>query len=317
MPRKVIIDTDPGIDDAVAICLALYDPNLDVLALTATAGNVSGEQATRNVQVIVEQLDPPKWPRLACPAAIENDWQPKRTDNIHGKDGLADADFKVAELRNLHPADKTIVELVRAYPHEVTLITLGPLSNVASAFERDPELPALLDRIISMGGSVRSGGNVTAAAEFNIYCDPTSARDVFRSQAAMTLVPLDVTRQVVFTFNHLDQLPDSATRAGRFVRKILPFLFQTHHQFRAMEGVYLPDAVAVAAASYPALVRTQALPADVETVGTLTRGATVFDTRSPAVAEPNVEAALEIDVESAINYIIQTLQAAARAEARA
>lgn len=316
MPRKVIIDTDPGIDDAVAIALALFDPNLDVLALTATAGNIPGELATRNIQVIVEQLDPPKWPRLACPATRETGWVPKRAENMHGSDGLGDADFTVAELRHLHPADKTIVDLVREYPHAVTLITLGPLTNVARAFERDPELPALVERVVSMGGSVRSGGNVTPAAEFNIWCDPESACEVFRANVPRTLIPLDVTRQVVFTLNHLDQLPDATTRVGRFVRRILPFSFGSHRRHRGMEGIYLHDAVAVGVVSHPTLVRCRPLALDVETRGELTRGMTVCDLRPHTSTRPNVEAAVEVAVDKVLNYVVQTLQTAGRVEAK-
>ena len=180
MPRKLIIDCDPGIDDAIALCLALFDRRLEVLAITATGGNVASTQASRNIQVIVEQLDPPRFPRFG--AANENSFASVGAHHIHGSDGLGNAGFRVSELHHPHPSEKVICDTVRSAPEEVTILTLGPLTNIASAFQRDPELPSLVDRIVIIGGSVTASGNITPAAEFNIYSDPVSARTVFRSR---------------------------------------------------------------------------------------------------------------------------------------
>ena len=176
MARKVIIDCDPGIDDAVALCLALFEPRLEIIAITATAGNVLAEQASRNVQAVVEQLDPPRFPRLGA----ANDGYIPAADArlIHGADGLGNAEFRVSQLHHPHPSEKLICDAVRSAPDEVTIIALGPLTNIAGAFQRDPELVSMVDRIIMMGGSVSCKGNVTPAAEFNMYCDPISAGSV-------------------------------------------------------------------------------------------------------------------------------------------
>src|ERR1700676_985432 len=176
MARKVILDVDPGIDDALAVALALFDPELDVVAVTATGGNVSPQQATLNVQAIVEQLDPPRLPRLG--AAPADNSLPEDRRQLHGPDGLGGADFPVAALHNVHPAEKVLCDEVRTAPDEVTVIALGPLTNIARAMQRDANFSSSLGRLIVVGGTVSGPGNVTAAAEFNVFCDPPSARMV-------------------------------------------------------------------------------------------------------------------------------------------
>ena len=244
MARKVLIDCDPGIDDAVALCLALFDPRLEVKAITATEGNVGAQQASRNVQAIIDQLDPPLYPRIGVASPLENA-PPIDGRHFHGEDGLGNAGFVVSELHHQHPAEKVICDVVRAAPEEITILALGPLTNIARAFVRDPELPSMVGRIIMMGGSVAGIGNVTPAAEYNMYYDPHSAREVFRSPTTKTLVPLDVTNRVVLTLGFVNELPDETTRAGAFLRRILPFAFRAHRQNLGLEGIHLHDAVTV------------------------------------------------------------------------
>jgi inosine-uridine nucleoside N-ribohydrolase len=310
MAQKVIIDTDPGIDDAVALTLALFDPTLEVQAVTATGGNVEPDQATRNVQVVVEQLDPPRWPRFG--SALTN--SPAGTvhaKHLHGADGLGEADFQAFELHHRHPSDKLIADAVRAEPHELTLLALGPLTNIAGAFRRDPELPKLVKQIVLTGGSVAKGGNVTAAAEFNMYCDPLAAREVLQAPVSVLMIPLDVSEQLIFTFNHFDRLPGAQSRIGRFLRQILPFAFRAFHQHMALEGVHLHDVVALMALLEPKLFRSEPMTCDVETAGELTRGATVFDRRPGRGLQTNVDVALEVDVAAVIDRLWTNLSRAA------
>ena len=177
MPRKVIIDADPGIDDAVAITLALFDPDLEVVAITATGGNVFPSQATKNVQTIIEQLDPPRWPRIGT-APEDN---PLAADGrmLHGNNGLGNVDFPFAGLANNHPAEKVLCDEVRAAPEEVTIICLGPLTNLARAMQRDAEFTSLVGRLVISGGTIAAPGRVSPVADFNVFCDPLSARCVF------------------------------------------------------------------------------------------------------------------------------------------
>ncbi len=306
MARKVIIDCDPGIDDAVALCLALFDPRLEVLAITATAGSVSAAQASRNVQAIVEQLDPPRLPRLGAARPVER--APARHGpNLNGDDGLGNAGFDVSQLHHQHPSDKMICDTVRSAPGEVTIIALGPLTNIARAFQRDPSLPSEVDRIVLRGGSLAGIGDVTPAAEFNMYYDPHSARTVFRSRTTKTLVPLDVTRQVRFSMNLIDELPDASTNAGAVLRAIVPFAFRAYHQQLGLEGIHLHDAVALVATIHPELFETVELDGDVETVGELTTGATIFDRRPHAERRSNLEVANVVDAAAVQDSILRGL----------
>ena len=311
MLRKVIIDCDPGIDDLVALTLALFDPRLEVVAVTAVAGNVPAEQATTNVQAIVERLDPPRHPRLGA-ASPPDDVPFSDAARLHGPDGLGGAGLAVSRLARQHPSDKLICDEVRAAPGDITIVCLGPLTNVARALARDPELVDQISRIVIMGGSVKAIGNVTSCAEANIHSDPASARAVFRSATTKTLVPLDVTDQVIWTLDLLDTLPSEFTRAGQLLRKTLPFYFRSVRQHLGMESVRLPDAVTVAAVVNPELFRTEELSGDVETTGELTTGMTIFDRRPNASHRGDMEVALEVDAAAVADVIVRGLTEAGK-----
>jgi inosine-uridine nucleoside N-ribohydrolase len=306
MARKVIIDCDPGIDDAVAISMALFDPRVDVVAVTATAGNVPAEQASRNVQAIIERLDPPRFPRVGAASFADSC---AGIDNrlMHGDDGLGSQGFVVSRLHHQHPSEKVICDAVRADPHNVTLVCLGPLTNVARAFQRDPELPALVDRLVISGGCIDGIGNVTAAAEYNMFFDAASARTVFRSPVTKTLVPLDVTRTVKLTLDFLNGLPAETTRTGAFLRKILPFIYRAYHQRLGQESILLHDAVAMAFVLDSTLFECAEMSGDVETRGELTLGATVFDRRYSPQWRPNMDVARRADPEKVITCILNSL----------
>ena len=169
MSKKIIIDADPGIVDALAVLTALLDPSLDVIGLTATAGSISGLQATRNLQLLTDLVDPLKHPRIGqCdrPAVLSRqaaEEVPTRHSFL-GTHGLGDVEVNVPDLHNRRESTKLIVDLVREFPHEVRILTLGPLTNIAAACEMDAELPSLLDSIVCLGGADRVGGDITAAA---------------------------------------------------------------------------------------------------------------------------------------------------------
>ncbi len=311
MARKVILDVDPGIDDALAVALALFDPGLEVVAVTATGGNVPAQQATINVQTIVELLDPARLPRLgAAPLDISVSEDSRL---IHGSDGLGNAGFPVAELHNMHPAEKVLCDEVRAAPEEITIIALGPLTNIARAIQRDSGFAASVGRLIIVGGTVTGPGDVSPAAEFNIFCDPISARTVLRSRMTKTLLPLEVTNQLVMTFDWLDSLPAETTRAGRLLRRILPYAFRSHRQELGLEGIYIDDALGVVAAAHPELFESREMAGDVETQGELTLGATVFDRRQAQKWRSNADVAMSMDTLGVKDYILRTLTEAARA----
>jgi inosine-uridine nucleoside N-ribohydrolase len=311
MARKIILDVDPGIDDAVAMCMALFDPGLEVVAITAVGGNVAPQQATRNVQAILNQLDPPRWPRVGAASPPEHGL-PVDGRHLFGADGLGGVNFQVAELRDPHLSEKIICDEVRAAPESVTIVALGPLTNVARAFARDPELPSLVGQVMIMGGAVSGPGNITPAAEFNIYCDPQAARAVFRSHCTKTLVPLDVTNRVILTLDVLDQLPDESTKVGRFLRKILPPAFRAYRQEFGLEGIRVHDAVALTALTHPHLFTLVEMAGDVETSGELTVGTTVFDRRRVPAWRHNMAVAMDLNKAGVIEQIVCGLHAAAQ-----
>ena len=290
------------------MCLAICDPRLDVVAVTATGGNVPPEQATRNVQTIVEQLDPPRWPRVGAADPM----QPLRTDRraLCGNDGLCGAEFRVAELHHRHSSVKLIADEIRAAPGELTIIAGGPLSNIANVLQREPDLATQVGHLIIVGGTLNGPGDVSAAAEFNTYCDAEAARHVLLSPVTKTLLPLDVSLTAELDIGLLDQLPGESSDVGRVLQAILPGAFRAYRQRLGLEGIYVPEALAVVAVAHPELLTTEALYGDVETSGALTHGATVLDRRQVGAGQPNMDVATAIDAEAAIDCILRTLQAA-------
>jgi len=308
MARKVILDVDPGVGDALAVCLALAMPELEVVAVTATGGNVSPRQASLNVQALIEHIDPPRWPRIG----IAHEEQPLRTDNreLWGVDGFCGAELGVVELHQQHPATKVLSEEIRAAPGDVTVIAGGPLTNIAALFQREADLAMQIAHLIIVGGTLEGPGDVTAAAEFNIYCDAESAQRVFRSPATKTLLPRDVTSRASMTFDLLNQLPSESTGSGRVLRALLPGAFQAYRQRLGLEGMHVPEAVAVAAAAHPELLTTESWPCDVETEGVLTHGATVIDRRRHVMERGAMDVAVKLDARGTVDCIRGGLQAA-------
>jgi inosine-uridine nucleoside N-ribohydrolase len=316
LSQKLIIDADPGIGDALAIALALFDPEIDLIGLTATAGCVTARTATRNVQAVVETLDPPKWPRLgglmsdvpvkAPPLDPAGDIVMK----INGPSGLGDLDVQVADLHNIRDPARVLCELVKVAPNEVTLLTLGPLMNVERACERNPEFLATLKRLICLGGTIDGGGDVTPTAELNIYCDPEAARNVLRMPATKSLIPLEIARQVVLTMNEIQKLVvDEGNRRAKFLKSMLTYAFRAYHEHLGREGFPLREVVALAAVSHPELFESRRIAIDVEVSGELTRGMTVADRRmTTPVHRLNMELPVRVSEAGVLEYFRNTFE---------
>jgi inosine-uridine nucleoside N-ribohydrolase len=304
MARKVILVTDPGIDSAFAVALALLDPDFDLIGLAASAGNVSAEQATRNVQTLVEQIDPPRWPRLGAALPVTYDIDGVK---LHGPGGLGGVEFPCAQLHHTHPSDKLIGDLVRLHPKEVSVLLLGPATVFARAIDRDPELLHLVERVIMVGGTWHEPGDVGPVVEFHCACDPAAARQVLRSGVPLTLMPLDVTRQVVFSPSDLLQMPTNHSPVCAMLRSIVPHGIRATSSLYGIEGFYLQDVLGLMALMPIPLLQTKPAICDVETRGELTRGMTVFDTRWGTSAKPNVDLATGVDVQAVRRYINRIL----------
>lgn len=304
MASKLILLSDPGIDGAFAITLALLDPELDVLGLAATAGNVTAEQATRNMQIVVEQLDPPRLPRLGAAPPVEYDVDGTR---LHGPRGLGNTSFLSAELHHPHSADKLISDLARQNPKEITLVAMGPLTVLAAALDREPELPSLLRRIICVGGTMQEPGNAGPCSEFHFFCDPAAARKVLRCGASLTLVPLDVSRKLLFSPADLLELPSPDSRACKFLRQIVPYGIGATSNIYGIEGFHLKDVMGIGAVVLPQALTTKPMAADVEVRGELTRGMCVFDQRRDRKPSLNVEVVTDVEASAVRDYVRRVL----------
>lgn len=304
MARKIILLADPGIDTAFAIALALFDPGLEVMGLAATAGNVPAEQATRNMHILVEQFDPRRWPRLGAALPVEYDTDGRR---LHGPNGLGGLSFPCAELHHVHPSDKLLTDLVRQNPKEITLITMGPLTVLARALDRDPELPGLLQRLVCVGGAWHEPGNASAVAEFHFYCDPAAARQVLRCGAPLTLIPLGIMRKLLLAPSDLLELPAPESRACRFLRQVVPYGIGATANLYGIEGFHIKDVAGLVPVVLPSAVSTRPMPVDVEVRGELTRGMSVVDARAQPAEKPNVDLAVGVDVDAVRDYIRRTL----------
>jgi inosine-uridine nucleoside N-ribohydrolase len=271
--KKIIIDTDPGTDDALALMLALNSPEVDVRAVTVVPGNVTAAMGLDNALRMVSLAN-------RCDIPVAGGAQHPLFQKLitaefwHGKNGLANVELPPSKCK-VDPrfGPDLIIQLVHASPHEITLVPVGPLTNIALAVEKDPSIVPLVKEVILMGGSI-TGGNVTAAAEFNIYNDPEAAQIVFRAGWPLTMVGLEVGNKALFTHNYLDELGRSHGPINDFVVSVLKFMVNLSETFgSAGAPMYDPSAVAVAIDS--TLVKVQEMHVDVETRGQFTRGETV------------------------------------------
>jgi inosine-uridine nucleoside N-ribohydrolase len=273
-PFRVIIDTDPGVDDALALLLAMRSPELTIEAITAVAGNVPLELTLPNALRMVEIAGRADIP-VAAGARVPLARRLVTAAYAHGENGLGGAVFPEPKTKPVpEPAAEFIRRIVRQYPGEVTLIPVGPLTNIASALNLDPELAGLIRGIVLMGGSL-SDGNITPAAEFNVYVDPEAARIVFQSGIPITMVGLDVTRQTSLTEEHVRVLESSPNPVSQAAATIGRNAINHNRERGYLVGPNMHDSLAVAAFIDPSLVRTQDYYVDVETTGELTAGETL------------------------------------------
>lgn len=312
MARKVVIDSDSGVCETIALALALADPDLEVLAITPVAGVVDARQASLNAQAVIESLDPSKRPRVGR-AVVDELGQAvafNGSRRLNGAAGLGDLDLSVAELHHVPESSRLLVELVREFPHEVSLITLGPLSNLQAACERTPDFLEQLGQLICLGGTLSGVGDVTASAELNVYGNPEAARRVLRSSPTKLIVPRDIAQGFMLSFERLQRLDLPASPFQRLVNPLLQFALRAHHQHLGLEGIRLEEFVPLSCLLAPELFRTREMSCDVEVSGELTRGMVVFDRRSPPDCMPNAEVVVDLDHEQLTARFERLLQSA-------
>ena len=272
-PRRVIIDTDPGVDDAFAILLALNSPELKVEALTVVPGNVDGRQGLENALKIVSLAG-------RCDLPVAGGAQHPLNQKLitaqfwHGPNGLAGVELPASKCKaDPRFGPDLIIETVHKYPHEVTLIPVGPLTNIALAVSKDPSITGLVKDIVIMGGSI-SGGNVNGAAEANIYNDPEAASIVFNAGWMVTMIGSDVGERTIMTRKHLAELQASRGPESDFVAKLGDF-YLTRSEKSGYQGAAMYDPLAVGTVIDSTLATLKDMHVDVETRGEFTRGETV------------------------------------------
>ncbi len=343
-PIPILIDCDTGIDDALALLYAAASPEAEIVAVTCCSGNVEAHQVAENTRAVLELAGRPDV-EVALGRTVPLVRGLEITPETHGPKGIGYAELPPPSrpLSDRHGAD-LIVEEARRRPGEITMVTLGPLTNLAVAVEREPDLPRLLRRLVMMGGSYRSPGNTAPTTEWNIHCDPEAAKAVLAAWMAAAAggdsgaVPrplalgLDVTERAKITPDHVVALarragsrpddsialargedPMQATRSVasdpivRFVADALRFYMEFHSRYDGFYGAFIHDPLALAAALDPGLVRTEALTVDIELDGMLTTGETVTDWRRVWGRPPNLDIAVEADADGFLARLVERI----------
>lgn len=301
MPQKIIIDTDPGVDDAMAILFALKSPELEVVGLTTVFGNVHTHLATQNALRLVEfagRADIPVAHGAELPLVVPLDYV---ADFVHGGDGLGNTNPPPPQGRPVgQPAAQFIVETVMAHPGQITLVPVGPLTNIALALALEPALAENVAGVVLMGGAATVNGNVNPAAEANIFHDPHAADIVLTANWPVTMVGLDVTMQTIMTDDYLASLNTPASPAGQFIYRISRFYRDFHQESYGLNGIHTHDPSAIAYLIDPSLFTTGRGPIRVVTEG-IASGQTLLDRhqrwRSPNdwSGKPAVNVCLGVD----------------------
>lgn len=277
-PRKIIIDTDPGQDDAAAIMLALASPELEVLGVTAVAGNVPLKLTARNAGIVTEICGRGD---IAVYAGADKPLSRKlvTAEHVHGKTGLDGIElFEPARPLETRHAVDFIIETLRNEPAgTVTLCPLGPLTNIATVIERAPDVVSRIREIVLMGGGFFEGGNITPSAEFNIFVDPEAAKIVFGSGVALTMLPLDVTHKVLTTKERVERLRANGNRPSVAMADMLEFFERFDEEKYGTDGGPLHDPTVIAWLIDPGMFAGRACNVEIETGSDLTLGATVVD----------------------------------------
>jgi len=306
--RKIIIDTDPGQDDAVAILLALASPELEVLGITAVAGNVPLRLTQLNARKICELAGKPETKVFA--GAIRPMVRPLVTaEEVHGKTGLDGPDLPEPKmpLQEQHAVDFIVETLMAEEPGSVTLCPLGPLTNIGLALVREPRIAKRIGAIVLMGGGFFEGGNVTPAAEFNIYVDPHAADVVFRSGVPITMMPLDVTHKALTTGKRVQAFRKLGTRVGDATAQMLDFFERYDEGKYGTDGGPLHDPCVVAWLLKPELFSGRHVNVSIETGSELTMGMTVIDWWGVTKRPKNAQVMRDIDADGYFSLLVERL----------
>ncbi|WP_068618403.1 nucleoside hydrolase [Paenibacillus tuaregi] len=304
--KKIILDVDTGIDDSLAIAYAVHSPELQLLGITTCFGNVSVEEATRNTLVVLEHLDStvPVIPGAGKPFAREP--IKKKAVHIHGEDGIGNT--LTLEPNTQAQRDQAVnfmIQQVNKQPGEVTLIMVGPLTNLALALKQEPELVSRVERVVIMGGAVTVRGNVTPHAEANIYADPDAAEAVFRSGIPITLVGLDVTMKTLLPLEEVVKWREKGTKLADLLADMTEFYIGAYKSiYPSIKGCALHDPLAVAAVTDPSFVKTVPMRLSVELQDTESLGHIEGVQLDGSGEEQSVDVCIEVDAERFLEHFL-------------
>jgi len=312
MPKRILIDTDPGIDDACAILLALASPEVSLEGLSIVHGNCSLEQGTINALSVLELANaghisvakgceiPLVQPSLLAP-------------ETHGNTGLGHAKLPSPKNRPIlqHGCD-FLIETILSSPKEITLVAIGPLTNIALAIRQEPRIVHAIQELIIMGGAIRHEGNTTALAEFNTYVDPHAAHIVYHAGIPTTLVPLDVTYQCILTAQDVARLQEIDSPISTFVKDATQFYMEYHDDYQGIEGCVINDPLALALTFSPELCDYREVPVDVDISGGVSMGKTFADFYNYGKKPANMKVALGVRPRDFIELFIERMEKLAR-----
>lgn len=308
-PRKIIIDCDPGQDDAIALFLALASPDeLDVLGITTVAGNVPLDLTQRNARMMCDIVGRKNVPVYAgCDKPMLR--EAITAEYIHGNTGIDGVDVFDPEtpLQDKHAVDFIVETLRNAEKGTVTLIPTGPMTNIATAIKRDPAILEAVDRVVSMGGAMREGGNRSPSAEFNILVDPHAAEIVYQCGRPVTAMGLDVTHQVLSTRDRVARIREVGNPVAAATADMLSFFHRYDTKKYGSEGAPLHDPCTVAWLLRPDLFETKACNLSVETNSELTLGHTAVDFWQVTDRPHNVDWAYEVDTQGFYDLLVERL----------
>lgn len=304
--RRILIDTDPGVDDSMMIQLALRSPEIRVEALTTVFGNDTVEVTTRNALLNLEEAGRPDIPvAKGARKPLVRDLPARSGPGPHGADGLGDARLPAPRSGPIDaPAAVCIVEQILRAPGQITLLAAGPLTNLALALSLQPEIARLVPEVVVMGGVVQPG-RADPLAEFNIRSDPEAARLVLHAGWPLTVVGLDVTTRTDLTQEHLDQINRAEGRVGQFLGKIVPAYVDWCRRRYPGGAVPVHDVVALGYLLDPSLFETESLYVDVEVRGELTAGQTLADFRGTTGRPPNARVCRGVDSQRLVRLFVE------------
>ncbi len=308
MTKRILIDTDPGIDDSLAILLALASPELSLEGLSVVHGNCSLEQAVTNGLSILELAHAGHIP-LARGCQLPLVQPSLLAPETHGNTGLGYAQLPVPGMRPVrqHGCD-FLIEKILSSPGEITLVAIGPLTNLALAIRQEPRIVGALKELIIMGGAIRHEGNTTALAEFNTYVDPHAAHILYHAGIPTTLVPLDATYECILTPGDVQRLHHIDSPITKFIEDATRFYMEFHDEYQRVEGCVINDPLALALTFAPELCDYQELPVDVDISGGVSMGKTFADFYNYEKRPANMKVALGVRPRDFIELFLERME---------